>query len=96
MTVYLLSGHKSRSGGHVCYLAGRGAAGSNGVNFAFSPLRLSHGLQSCFLSWYKNSLTLEGHKQFLGGTGPAMHSSGTGPVTLFWGTILALGEHNSR
>ena len=25
----------------------------------------------------------------LGGTGPDMHSSGTGPVTLFWGTILA-------
>ena len=28
---------------------------------------------------------------FLGGTGPEMHSSGTGPVTFFRGTILAWG-----
>ena len=38
---------------------------------------------------------LGGTRSFLGGTGLEMHSSGTGPVTLFWGTILAWG-HTSR
>ena len=28
---------------------------------------------------------------FGGGTDPEMHSSGTGPVTFFWGTTLAWG-----
>ena len=29
---------------------------------------------------------------FWGSTGPKIHSSGTGPVTFFWGTILAWGH----
>ena len=50
----------------------------------------------CFLSWNEALLKFGGHKQYLGvGTGPKMHASGMGPVTLFWCTILAWG-HTSR
>ena len=44
--------------------------------------RLSLGVQTCFCSGTK-------FHSGLGGIGPEMHSSGTGPVTFLRGTILA-------
>ena len=37
-----------------------------------------------------------GHKQYFGRHRPEMHSSGTGPVTFFWGAILAWGDTSSN
>ena len=55
-------------------------------------LRLSLRVHSCFSSWNEILLTLSGAQAvFWRGTGPEMHSSGTGPVTFFRGTSLAWG-----
>ena len=44
-----------------------------------------------FSFWKVFLLTLGGTSSILGGTCPKMHFRGTGPVTFFWGTILAWG-----
>ena len=67
---------------------GEDKKGSSALN-----LRLRLGLHSYFLSWNETLLTLGGARAvFWGGTSPEMHSSGTGPVTFVWGTILAWGH----
>ena len=55
-------------------------------------LRLSVGVHSCFSSSNEILVTLGGAQAvFFGGRDPEMHSSGTGPVTFFRGTILTWG-----
>ena len=59
-------------------------------------LRFSLRVHSCFSSWNEILLMLKrGTSSILGGTGPEMHSSGTGPVTFFRGTNLAWRAHFS-
>ena len=52
--------------------------------FSALNLRLRFGVHQRVLSWNETLLT-----EYLGSTVPEMYTSGTGPVTLFWGTILA-------
>ena len=66
------------------------------IRSSMRNLRLSLGVHSYFLSWSKILLTLgDTSSIFWGSTGPEMHSSGTGHVTFFRGTILDWG-HTSR
>ena len=55
-------------------------------------LSLPHDVYSYFCPTTKVYSRLLGTSSTLGGTGPKLHFSATGPVALFWGTILAWGH----
>ena len=66
--------------------------GDDQKKFLALNLRLRLGVHSCVLSWNETLFALTGGggtSGVLGETGPKTCTSGTGHVTLFWGTILA-------